>query len=357
MDFKELIEGWIVRALSTEIQPCKESHHFNITYGLYTDILGVIEEKGHNVEKTMIKVLKMLHPHVNLPSRISSLTRKVKRYHGDPHTTIHGTTPEVKDDYLGPSCRQAQLKISDLTELNDNFHIRHEHITNGLIYELEKYQQSKRLPTKFAMKWTNNFFPIQSKHSMKEFTHSCAWASIYNQVTKQKHKVKKVKTNIEVEEQIIAGFLMQPFRILEVRKDSRDQLIDAMENPPLLKIVSDPQPLLAMAEYQGGVMGKYVKQTEQKLKHRSGKIHNLNKKVMAMSAEKEALEEQLDDKAHLLQEANKAKEKITTSYVNVKSKVKELKTKYKPKNVKRREETKVKQIAQLKEANLSMQKL
>ena len=142
-----------------------------------------------------------------------------------------------------------------------------------------------------------------------------------------------------------------------MRKDSRDQLIDAMENPPLLKIVSDPQPLLAMAEYQGGVMGKYVKQTEQKLKHRSGKIHNLNKKVMAMSAEKEALEEQLDDKAHLLQEANKAKEKITTSYVNVKSKVKELKTKYKPKNVKRREETKVKQIAQLKEANLSMQKL
>ena len=195
------------------------------------------------------------------------------------------------------------------------------------------------------MKWTNNFFPIQSKHSMNEFTHSCAWASIYNQVTKQKHKVKKVKTNIEVEEQIIAGFLMQPFRIPEVRKDSQDQLIGAMENPPLLKIVSDPQPLLAMAEYQGGVMGKYVKQTEQKLKHHSGKIHNLNKKVMAMSAEKEALEEQLDDKVHLLQEANKAKEKITTSYVNVKSKVEELKTKYKPKNVKRREETKVKQIA------------
>ena len=109
MDFKELIEGWIVRALSTEIQPCKESDHFNITYGLYTDILGVIEEKGHNVEKTMTKILKMLHPHINLPSRISSLTRKVKRYYGDPHTTIHGTTPEVKDDYLGPSCRQAQL--------------------------------------------------------------------------------------------------------------------------------------------------------------------------------------------------------------------------------------------------------
>ena len=99
------------------------------------------------------------------------------------------------------------------------------------------------------------------------------------QVTKQKHKVEKVKTNIEVEEQIIAGFLMQPFRIPEVRKDSQDQLIDAMENPPLLKIVSDPQPLLTMAEYQGGVMGKYLKQTEQKLKHRSGKIHNLTRKL------------------------------------------------------------------------------
>ena len=61
---------------------------------------------------------------------------------------------------------------------------------------------------------------------------------------------------------------------------------------------------------------------------------------MAMSAEKKALEEQLDAKVHLLQEANKEKEKITKSNVNVKSKVKELKTKYKPKNVKRREETK-----------------
>ena len=170
MDFKELIEGWIVRALSTEIQPCKESHHFNITYGLYTDILGVIEEKGHNMEKNYDKSIENVHQHINLPSRISSLTRKVKRYHGDPYTTIHATTPEVKDDYLGPSCRQIQLKISDLTELNDNFHIRHEHITNGLMYELEKYQWSKGLPTKFAMKWTNNFFPIQSKQSMNEFT-------------------------------------------------------------------------------------------------------------------------------------------------------------------------------------------
>ena len=293
----------------------------------------------------MTEVLKMLHQHINLPSRISSLTRKVKRYHGDPHTTIHGTKPEVRDDYLGPSCRQAQWKISYLTELNGNFHIKHEHITNGLIYELEKSRWSKGLPKKFAMKWTNDFSPIQSKHSVNELTHSAAWASIYNQVTKQKHNVKKVKTNIEVEEEIIAGFLMQPFRIPEVRKNSQDQLIDAMENPPLLKIVSDPQPFLAMGEYEGGVIGKYVKQTEQKLKHRSSKIHNLNKKVMAMSAEKKALEEQLDDKAHLVKQANEGKEKITTSYVNVKSKVKELKTKYKPKNVKRREETKVKQIA------------
>ena len=96
-------------------------------------------KKRATIWKNYEKVLKMLHPHINLSSRISSLTRKVKRYHGDPHTTIHGTTPEVKDDYLDPSCRQAQLKISYLTELNDNFHIRHEHITNGLIYELEKY--------------------------------------------------------------------------------------------------------------------------------------------------------------------------------------------------------------------------
>ena len=140
MDFKELIKGWIVRALSTEIEACQESHHFNITYGLYVDIIGAIEQKGYNVEKTMTKVLKMLHPNINLPSRISSLTKKVRRYHGDPHTTIHGTTPEVKDDYLGPSHRQAQLKMSYLTELNGNFHIRHEHIANGLIYELEKYR-------------------------------------------------------------------------------------------------------------------------------------------------------------------------------------------------------------------------
>ena len=62
MDFKELIEDWIVRALSTEFQPCRESHHFNITNGLYSDILGVIEEKGYNMEKNYDKGIENAAP-------------------------------------------------------------------------------------------------------------------------------------------------------------------------------------------------------------------------------------------------------------------------------------------------------
>ena len=51
-------------------------------------------------------------------------------------------------------------------------------------------------------------------------------------------------------------------RVPQVQASSRQNFIEALENPPLETIYSSRNPLLAMAEYQGAVMGKYVHKLE-----------------------------------------------------------------------------------------------
>ena len=138
MDMDVIINSWINTAL-TEVS-MDTAHHFNITYGLYLDILTVIEEKGLNIQDTMSKVLKLIHPDVELPSSISYLTQKVKKYKGPSNTTIQCILPQPKVEYLGDSCKEAGLKICDLHDPKSTNRVRQEHTTNGLIYELEKYR-------------------------------------------------------------------------------------------------------------------------------------------------------------------------------------------------------------------------
>ena len=67
MDFDEIIDAWIDRALSKdwnakEADHDQSKHHFKITFGLYNSILDRLTERELNIEKTMPLVLRMLHP-------------------------------------------------------------------------------------------------------------------------------------------------------------------------------------------------------------------------------------------------------------------------------------------------------
>ena len=85
MDLDDIVDAWIDHAITQhEVPPSNQSRgHYNITYALYLHILTSIEHRNLNVQNTMPKVPNMLYPGINLPAKISILTRKVKKYNGD----------------------------------------------------------------------------------------------------------------------------------------------------------------------------------------------------------------------------------------------------------------------------------
>ena len=57
---------------------------------------------------------------------------------------------------------------------------------------------------------------------------------------------------------------MKSFHTTMKRKGSKEQVLYKLANPSLGQINTAPDPLLAMAEIQGAVMGTYVNQLEKK---------------------------------------------------------------------------------------------
>ena len=120
-----------------------------------------------------------------------------------------------------------------------------------------------------------------------------------------------------------------------------------MENPPEQEINTSAEPLLAMAEYQGMVMGKYVRRTETKLQKETQKLHQVQKKVNTLNQTNETL---YCDVAQL-KEQNAEKKmqnaEMEEKLAETKSKLEEIKTVYKPKNAKWCEEIMERKIVQL----------
>ena len=171
--------------------------------------------------------------------------------------------------------------------------VRQEHTTNGLIYELEKYQRKEKLPLKTALQWTEQFFAKTPNQSTSVQAHSKAWKCVYEKITKEKHNTKKKEKDKCIHQEHVAGFMAQQFVIPHLKLDSREQLSGALENPTVQKIMSSPSPVLAMAQYQGEMFGKYVKNTEVKLLERDKKLTHFSKKLQDVTTEKDHLHHEM----------------------------------------------------------------
>ena len=86
----------------------------------------------------------------------------------------------MKKDTWGEYCETAGLKISNLRNNTASVSIKAEHITNGLIYELERYRCKEKLPTTTALKWTEQFSPKGTNHSTNVHPHSKVWETVYD---------------------------------------------------------------------------------------------------------------------------------------------------------------------------------
>ena len=112
-------------------------------------------------------------------------------------------------EYIGNYCQEAGLKLLHLKNGSIEYHIHPKYVTNGLIYELEKYRRSKNLPRRSIIQWTSRFFPQSALQNPNSDAHYHAWTSLYTQVTRQTHDATKVKSDTDVSQAHLQGYLSQ----------------------------------------------------------------------------------------------------------------------------------------------------
>ena len=110
---------------------------------------------------------------------------------------------------------------------------------------------------------------------------------------------------------------------------------------------ADPNPMIALAQIQGQVIGKYVYHVKAKLEWKSNKIEHLKKKGVAVNKENKLLYEKMHEHKDSIQKGEKEKVNLSMELSKTKAKLHLLETLFKPKNLKQREETKQCQIRNL----------
>ena len=328
----DLVQSYVTGNLSV----CDER---DITYGLYDELLNLLRDKQINVQKAMTTILPRINSKVVLPNDIANLTRKVKKHLDAGRSTqdvIVSLLPQENDtDEISKYCSKAGITVANLN--SDNvLDIPSDFLTNQLVYDLETYRRKKNFPLSEAVKWHNKIFLKDPNYNVTEASIGMKWKRNYSkvQMLKSKHKTYDLVQHLEAAH-------IPPMRA----KTAKEHLIDTLADPPLEQINSSDVPLLAMAEFQGAVMGKYI----QKLEHKVAKGKKENKKLKetlnVVTSERDQLDLTEKGKGYEVKrlqtelkksEENLLKEKERVSFLN-------------PRNVKRREETKIRQLNKLQE--------
>ena len=199
---------------------------------------------------------------------------------------------------------------------------------------MEKFRQRNGTPWSEAVNWHNKLFPLNIDDSVTEKNINKKWSRNYKRI--QHMKVTQSRKLNE--------YLESPHVPPVKKRSSKEEVLHKLANPPLDQINVAPDPLLAMAQIQGAVMGKYVNKLENQQVHNTKRIKNLQGKVETLTLQKDKLDEEKraeDAKVKYLQLKVR---KTETALQKEKEKVAYLK----PRNVRRRDETKQKQISQLK---------
>ena len=226
-----------------------------ITYKMYDELLSLLSTRSINIQQAMTAILPMLHKDVNLPSKISNITRKVRK-HIDSDKNINETVsylfpPKRNDTEISSFCTEAGITIDNLSK-QEQLSISPEYLTNQLIYDLERYRKTNNMPWSEAVKWHHKLFPFDQSDNATEKNISMKWSRNYKKI-----RHMKVSQNKHLNE-----YLGSPHIPPTKRKSCKEQVLHTLANPPMQQIATASNPLLAMAEIQGAVMGKYVNKLE-----------------------------------------------------------------------------------------------
>ena len=161
--------------------------------------------------------------------------------------------PQKNENDISSFCTKAGITIDSLSK-EEPLSISPEYLTNQLVYDLERYRQNNSMPWSEAVKWHHKLFPLDQSDNVTEKNISMKWSQNYKRI----HHMK-VSQNKHLNE-----YLESPHIPPTKTESSKKHVLHKLANPPMQQITTAPNPLLAMAEIQGAVMGTYVNKLEKK---------------------------------------------------------------------------------------------
>ena len=264
-----------------ELEPI--CHNTPITYEMYEQLLDILMIKGTNVQHAMTALIPRIHQDAIPPVHIQQLTHKVQTHlsRNKPKEELISMLYPKKDDAqkISDYCSSAGITTESLHS-NETLNVSNAYLTNLLVYDREKYRQKNKFPWSEAMKWHDRIFHSDPSYSITKQTISTKWSWNYAKINNLRAK-KKTKE--------LTAYLGAP-HIPPIKNGVKEQLIENLENAPLEEINASENPLIAMAEFQGAVIGTYVNKLEHNKVKQAKKIGQLKHTLDTITKEKVELE-------------------------------------------------------------------
>ena len=316
---------------------CKyQGESLRITYGLVEQAELFLNSHGYAIGKYMPIILRNLNPHIVLPSKYGNLTRKLEKCkQSAAKDDIIPFILPIDEPYLGPYTQEISLNCSQLKSQDGLFEFPAiKCVKVGLILELERFRQKNGFSWEIATHWLQSLH-IEG-HNSKAIQMS--WSRLYTAAQKSRSHKVGVKND----------FLDETYQPPVPKPTPKQVLIEKLENPPQF---TTNNPLMEMAQHTGSVIGEYSNKMEGKVTRRDLKISALQIELGSTKTKLTETEKERDESLSLnyaLEQENYAIERemhqISSDLVEEQEKRASIEKVYKPKNVMRREETKMRNI-------------
>ncbi|VDI57960.1 Hypothetical predicted protein [Mytilus galloprovincialis] len=150
---------------------CKREN-IDINYAFVIQLRDILRYEQQNIQEKLPGLLKKVNSRVKIPSKISDLIRKIE------NKFDKANTEELKEKVL----REVLLLSEDSTVIgihcskfrmfsNNLYSFVCDQVTNGVVYELEKFRSSNNYTFTELTKWVHNIVGLKSEtfseHAMR----------------------------------------------------------------------------------------------------------------------------------------------------------------------------------------------
>ncbi|CAC5385450.1 unnamed protein product [Mytilus coruscus] len=206
---------------------CKREN-IDINYAFVIQLRDILRYEQQNIQEKLPGLLKKVNSRVKIPSKISDLIRKIE------NKFDKANTEELKEKVL----REVLLLSEDSTVIgihcskfrffSNNFYtFVCGQVTNGVVYELEKFRSSNNYTFAELTKWVHNIMGLKSetfsKHAMR-----------YSVKCLLKNRLDMSRKGYSFSEQFLNETYTYP-KMGTNKASSTDILADGCENPKCSK--------------------------------------------------------------------------------------------------------------------------